>query len=124
MSDFTDEFAFRPRKSGKGLVAEGDWHGDEVTLLTAGNGTADEEMAVLDDLHRHWRAWRSDLVTAIEDAHGDPGDYWVEAITANCGGGRMGYFEIEFSAPDLFDDEIGLAVGTIKGGIDSVSASG
>ena len=36
----------------------------------------------------------------------------------------MGYFEIEFSAPDLFDDEIGLAVGTIKGGIDSVSASG
>lgn len=123
MSELTEDFEFRPRKSGNGQVADGDWHGEDIQVLTA-DGPQDEAMATLDELYRSWSAWSRMLVKAIEKAHGDPGDYWLEAITAYCGDGYEGYFEIEFSSPDLFGEDIALAVGTLKGGFEDVGVGG
>ncbi len=124
MSDFTEDFVFMPRKSGNGMVAEGEWHGDEVTLFLSDQSQRDEEIALLEELHRSWAAWSRLLRKAIDKEHGDPGDFWIEAISAYSGEGYEGYFEIEFSAPDLFGDDIALAVGTLKDGITDVGLPG
>ena len=120
MSDFSDEFEFRLRKLGAGQIAEGDWYDDEITLQTAPDANQDSALETLSELYRNWRAWRGELQEAIEEAHGDPGDYWLEAITTY----DKGYFEIEFSAPDLFDDELALAVGTLGHGFEEVGVGG
>lgn len=126
MSDFTEEFQFTPRKSGTGLVAEGDWHGDEITVhaIVTRGGSEETAVSVLETLYRYWKAWSADLIEAIENDHGDPGDFWIEAISAYDGDEDEGYFEIEFSAPDLFEEELAMAVGTLRRGFDEVGLAG
>lgn len=116
MSDFLEEFAFRQRRSGIGQFAEGDWHGDEITVVAAMDGNAESGIETLEQLYRSWKAWSSDLQDGLAEEYGDPGDFWIERITAY----EDDYFEIELSAPDLFDEETALAVGTIKDGFTEI----
>ncbi|QUL36639.1 hypothetical protein [Erythrobacter sp. JK5] len=120
MSDFSEEFDFSARKSGKGLFAEGEWHGDDVTLIAALDGDAAEAIDTLERLHKSWKAWSSDLRDAIEEEYGEAGDIWIERITAFA----KGEFEIEFGAPDLFDEDTGLATGNLKDGFDEIGTVG
>lgn len=120
MTNIREEFDFGPRKSGNGLIAEGDWFGDEIDIMTANGVPHDTALATLSDLYRNWRGWKSDLKDAIVEAHDEPGDYWLEAIIAH----KDGRFEIEFSAPDLFDDDIAIAAGTLKNGFGDITIGG
>lgn len=119
MSTIREEFDFGPRKSGSGLIAEGDWYGDEVEIMTANTAPHDDALATLSDLHRNWRGWKIDLRDALDDQYGTPGNYWLEAITAFANG----RFEIELSAPSLFGDDIAVAAGTLKGGFDEIAVA-
>lgn len=120
MSDFSDEFAFSPRRSGKGQFAEGDWHGDDITIVAATDGDAESSIETLERLYRSWKAWLSDLQDALVEEYGDPGELWIERITAF----EDDYFEIELSAPDIFEEETALAVGTLKDGFTEVGVGG
>lgn len=119
MSTIREEFEFGPRKSGSGLIAEGDWYGDEIDIMTANKAAHDDALATLSDLHRNWRGWKSDLLDALDQSHGAPGNWWLEAIIAH----DKGRFEIEFSAPSLFGDDIAVAAGTLKGGFDEIAVA-
>lgn len=122
MDEFSEEFGFEPGKDADCLTATGEWHGDDDVQLYAifAKGNQDKAIEVLHTLHRNWRGWRTSMIEAIEQDYGDPGDFWIEAIHGYDGGGADGYFEIEFSAPDLFGDDLAMAVGTIGHGFEEV----
>lgn len=117
MPDIRDEFSFGPRKTGTGLIAEGDWFGDTIEVMTANGVDHRDALATLTDLFDHWTGWKADLRAALEDFHGAPGTWWVESILALAGG----RFEVEVSAPSLFGDDTAIAKGSLRGGFTDVS---
>lgn len=102
-----------------GLVAEGDWHGHPVSVSASEDDQA-AAIAVLADLHRDWPKWEARIAAAIAAKDLTAGSIEFEAISAY----EEGYFEVEFSAPKAFGQNIALAVGTIAKGIEDVRAGG
>ena len=126
MAGFTENFALVQAASGDVLTATGDWHGDDGVTVNAcfEGGDRDAAIAVLERLHRDWPEWRSRLLAAIEAQHGPVAALRVEAIHAYDGEDLAGYFEIELAAPDLFGDDLAMAVGTISDGFEEVGVPG
>lgn len=126
MSTFTDCFALAPAASGDVVTANGDWHGQADVMVNANfdGGDHGKAVAVLAALHDAWPTWRAGLIASLEAQHGLAEDVQILAVHAYDGDGVEGYFEIEFAAPDLFGEDLAMAVGTLGGGIEDVGIPG
>ena len=126
MAAFAENFSLAQAASGDVLTATGDWHGDDGVTVNAcfEGGDRNAATAVLERLHRDWSEWRGRLLAEIEAQHGPVQILRVEAIHAYDGEDVAGYFEIELAAPDLFGDDLAMAVGTLSGGFEEVGVPG